>query len=1647
MIRSQHLCIILTLLVHGPSLLGQTYTESNASGPLSPSLALAAANTTYALGGLDRVNYYNGNLSVRIPLTTVGGRGNATVAMSVPVNRQWRVQQVYTNGVVSYVPTTAGLGYVGVNYTPGYLTRSASSANPDSCIVDDQNGQHWAGLGPYLTWLVWHGADGSETVLVDTAYNGQAQSASITSCLQLNTYQPANRGRTFKAYDGSNLMFVASQDVLDTYLPGSNYAISGTLYFPDGTHYIIDSAFITGVVDRNGNRITYAFQLTSSGGTYTISDSAGRTETITFTEDPANTHQDIITYPGNGGQIIVNYDQLQNVLNSGEALKTSKCLFPELDGSATTQFNPWVISSIVLADQSSYTFKYNSYGELARLGLPTGGAYTYQYPAAASCNDTSGASGVISVNQGAQYSIYRRLVERDELANGSTVSARTVFTATAVPASPSPIDPNHPTRSGTKVQVDFEDLSTNLLRRETHYFYGDPSSPSSLPVPDTSYPNWTDGIEFKTEIGAASSTLQVQQRLWRQRPCGGSENCWFGDPQADSSRPHDPQVCQANTQLDSTQASYASGLVFGYDQFSNSTDVYEFDYGSAPSIGASCPTLPIANGYARHTVAAYKDDSGYLAVNLVRLPISRTVYNDSGGQASQESWIYDGSALQSASGLAGHDDVNYGTGNTVRGNVTAHQVWQSSTGTSPSESYTYDTTGSVVGYSDFNSNVTSFTYGDGAHVSPTQVTNALSQTQQFTYDQSILKPIQSTDANNVTTSYSYTDPLDRLTAIKRAVSSAAETWTRFSYPTTTSISVIQDQNTKSDGAIRLDTVFDGLGRQVEARQYEGASQYISSTTSYDALGRVYTTTNPSRSGDGLNFTTTYGYDALGRPSSVLTSDGATTTFSYSFDQTAMRDQAEVTDPAGNKRRRMTDALSRLTQVVEDPSGLNNSTTYAHDALDNLKTVTQGGQTRTFNYDSRSRLTVLTTPEGGTINFTSYDNNGNLTQRTSGGVTTTYTYDALNRVTLISYTGISTPAVTYCYDGKVFGSSDGNCVAGSATNAAGRLTQVRTSVSTTSYTGYDPLGRVTASIQKTFGVEYPAFQYAYDLSGALTKETYPSGRTVMNGYDAAGRLCSVGGTTASPPPAPPYTCSGSGTTVYASSIQYAPQGALKSLARGDQLTETWSYNSRMQPSGVTVGSAFGLNLYYCTGKAASCSTNNGSLLTVTPATPGVDQVAGYDHASRLASFQEGSNSQNYGYDPPGNGWANRWVSLNSGLLPLSTFMPTTSSGYNALNQLTAGQYSDGRGNMTGLGGYGFTYDGENRLVTVQIGQATITYGYDGVGQRATKTSGGQTTTYVYDAMGNLAAEYGTSTAPCTTCYVSVDQLGSTRVLTDAQGNVKERHDYAPSGDELLAGIGGRTTAQGYLNPDTQPGVNVLFTGQYRDWELGSSGMASGLDYFRARHHAPALGRFMQPDPVNIGAVGAYPQTWHAYNYVANNPLMNTDPFGLFCPAGGCVAPPPSPPPPPPSSIDRCWLFPSLCWAPGRGEQAEATPPPLPPKSQPVTVPANNVRIITVAPPKPLATKSRKATAGCISARLIHNFIGDDDTTAVTLTVNIAAGLALRKIGTKAAASLLPGPGWLYVGAATLYDIGMVGETYFYCANGATEGGANPEGQDD
>jgi RHS repeat-associated protein len=166
---------------------------------------------------------------------------------------------------------------------------------------------------------------------------------------------------------------------------------------------------------------------------------------------------------------------------------------------------------------------------------------------------------------------------------------------------------------------------------------------------------------------------------------------------------------------------------------------------------------------------------------------------------------------------------------------------------------------------------------------------------------------------------------------------------------------------------------------------------------------------------------------------------------------------------------------------------------------------------------------------------------------------------------------------------------------------------------------------------------------------------------------------------------------------------------------------------------------------------------------------------------------------------------------------------------------------------------------------------VDYSCDGDGKRVKKVTGvsQQTTIFIYDASGQMVAEYSTLSQQGSggTSYLTVDSLGTPRVITDSSGSVKARHDYLPFGEEVSAGTGGRTTQQGYV----MDSVRQKFAGSERDME-------TGLDYMQARYYGSMVGRFMSVDPVSGSCWN--PQSFNAYSYAWNNPLKLTDPTGMI-----------------------------------------------------------------------------------------------------------------------------------------------------------------------
>jgi RHS repeat-associated protein len=402
-------------------------------------------------------------------------------------------------------------------------------------------------------------------------------------------------------------------------------------------------------------------------------------------------------------------------------------------------------------------------------------------------------------------------------------------------------------------------------------------------------------------------------------------------------------------------------------------------------------------------------------------------------------------------------------------------------------------------------------------------------------------------------------------------------------------------------------------------------------------------------------------------------------------------------------------------------------------------------------------------------------------------------------------------------------------------------------------------------------------YTYNLLGALIEETYPSGRVVKNTLSNDGDLSQVQSRKANDT-----------FRNYANSFNYTAAGAVSSMRLGNGKWENTTFNSRLQPIQIGLGSSATnqdlLKLDYeygvlntGTGQVIA-GTNNGNLAKQTITVQNTATVNGfsatqyyaYDSLNRIQTASENLTpngqaaynfwKQTFTYDRFGN---RRFDAANTTTI-LAVCNPTIDP---ATNKLVGYGFDSSGNTKVDANSQTFIYDAENKQVEVKNSSNGIVgqYFYDGDGKRVKKIvpSTGETTLFVYDASGKMVAEYSTQVATTPqVSYLTSDHLGSPRINTDANGQVIARHDYQPFGEEIArASYGADSTRQ-------------KFTSYERDTE-------SGLNFAQARYQNDSFGRFTSPDPMMASATKINPQTFNRYIYVDNNPLNLTDPTGM-CP---------------------------------------------------------------------------------------------------------------------------------------------------------------------
>ena len=686
--------------------------------------------------------------------------------------------------------------------------------------------------------------------------------------------------------------------------------------------------------------------------------------------------------------------------------------------------------------------------------------------------------------------------------------------------------------------------------------------------------------------------------------------------------------------------------------------------------------------------------------------------------------------------------------------------------------------------------------------------------------------------------------------------------------------------------------------------------------------------------DGLNITTEYKYNILGRVIEVNDPNGDITHFTHNNLDELMKVTAPspfnyVTLLSYNKNKKLSqiervrandpnqiikyayDILDHLKRVT-DPLGY--VTKYSRDKSENLSDVNDAELNNTnYTYDERDLLWKLTDANGGVTEY-SYTLNGKLKEiKDANGGVTGYDYDGFDRLICITYPNDTNEVFGYDKAGNVTGKknrkdetiyyqydaldrmtvknrpSDPNIYC--RYDIAGRLydvndlRDVNDGGGLTSYS-YDRIGRVS----EVNDIESKLVKYEYDSRGLRTKLTWPDGSYITYEYDELSRLRRI---------------KDDSSNILAE-YTYDELSRRTLLTLGNDANAVYEYDlgNRLEKLTNNLDDSnsivFDYNNYDNVGNRLSCKIDDANT-----------QVYTYDNLYQLiyVDYNDG-NTTNYYYDSRGNR-----TKVTDGI--------TIDYTSNMLNQYTCvGERDfsyDDNGNLTDggivFGMQRFFYDCENRLFKVEMGQyIDAEYKYDYAGRRVKKTTYigpyvDTITKFCYDG-DRVIAEYDVNDTllrkfvygpgidePILMIdvadgnkiyYYHFDGLGSVAALSDVNSVVVERYEYKVFGYDTF----GKQTirdANGTIIDESQVGNPYMFTGRRYDGE-------TGLYYYRARYYAPQIGRFMQTDPVALflqvvstrrfvreKIPGTYLSAPAVEEFLLNDPIgrfLRVDPAGRF-----------------------------------------------------------------------------------------------------------------------------------------------------------------------
>jgi RHS repeat-associated protein len=1033
----------------------------------------------------------------------------------------------------------------------------------------------------------------------------------------------------------------------------------------------------------------------TNGNQLAAVDTLGRTVPA-LTAGPPNSNTELLIYSDSSGT-----SRTITLTESSVPVTSSFCAPSQID---CNDFSGTIgaYSQISFPNNRAYTFTYvpNSYAQLSSVTLPTGATISWTWQTTCGIFDPStGTTSTVTCAGGPR--VLTRTVTVGAQSFQWAYSWGTLNESTSVAVN-SVTDPlgNKTVYTCTKGAVEpcqniqYFDSSGNLIKTENVTFPAEEATPPVL----------------------GDTTTRVSTTTWNQSNF----------------------VTKVETDRDSLSFNNGLDSVF----VDTPIEVREYSYGS----GAPGSLL-------RRTHYTYLHETGsaaasYLKANIINRPVSRIVYDGSGNRVAETDYAYDDPARLIPSGITTqHGAPPFA----VRGNLTSVSKWLN-TGSSPIVSYTnwYDT-GVVYQSIDPLSHTTTYAYsGTFAGAYPTTVTNALNQSATKNYDFNTGLPTSATDLNNLATTYSY-DSMLRVSQVNHP-DGGQDNITR-QETTLPLTATLTSRINPSQSKIETD-VFDGLGRITQHQLSDNSQGTIYTDTTYDALGRVATVSNPYRTGTDITTTAgikTYGYDALSRKISETYPGNSVLTTAYCGPSTL------VTDPTGKWRRSRVDGIGRLVEV-DEPNAPGASvasngcpgtgepiwiTSYTLDPLDNLTNILQNGShARTFTYDSVSRLLTSTNPEVGTITYTYNPDSTLVTKADTRGITTTYTYDTIHRELTRTYSN-GDPTVTTSYDQPV-------CLGLPACQNIGYRTSVNDAAGSEGWAyQVDPTNLRSVHQEQRTNTSSPSnvtrsSTYYLNLAGNITQVIYPTGRAVNYTYDSADRPSTATDGANGITYATGFQTSPGGSCI-TSAVCYTPQGTFYALSIGQTtsftgLNVTQTYNSRLQPQEFkafsSAGNAFDITYSFVD---PTSTKNAGHVWSITNnLNSSRTQSFTYDQVNRILSAGTTATSGTYcwGYQYTYDAWAN--LTSQAGWSPNYTGCTEATMGAvtaNGNNQISGFSY-DAAGNTQSDGTIAYTYDAESQIKTA----AGVTYAYDGDGRRVSKSNG---KLYWYGSGGEILAETDSS----------------------------------------------------------------------------------------------------------------------------------------------------------------------------------------------------------------------------------------------------------------------------------------------------------------